>query len=929
MSLLLVIPSELLHQIAGHLDNGRDLKAFALVSRRFYAIATEQIFRPTRSNEYLRWRALMWACSAGSPQAVHRLHLASNSIANVDIRIARFRRLRFMTPGRYLDIPAYEVVGPHTRFQTHMHGPGPLQQQCNNCSVTSWKPLHMAIYHAQPQMVETLLQLGADPNGASWQYGDSRWDLSLERGSDASRYTPLYVALCASQEEIAKLLLSNGASIHVDHHLRHERTYGPDHNRLTAFHICAVNGLVSMALFLTEQGYAYAIDTLDEFGVSPMMYAYREEQDHILIFLLSRGASTRVASTSVAYTHYGHRSFFDADAVSSVLHQACLDGRWATLVRMVKHGADPLEPDRQGRQPLLLCIIHTAAFTGRCFVGCEKRARPCTKRKLASLRRVLYLLKSCGIHRQAQGQTLTNAMSYALTYVMMPLVTFLIDRGFDVSTLVEHRDIALNMKRQPPERPAFPMTQPECRTFDPEPYYLDTGRHSTQLTLLDHACFYAKEFHTLGPRALVKFLIRRGCLAPGDTDFHVRALKNLAAGGWQTDDRRREVRYCSRLICAHLSATLANGESKRPWAPADLVYICFDRGLDVMLAELAKAFELNNTGYNKTELCRLFECLTDHNAPDRNTDTYEAISNRHDCLKFFYQLDGDKYILQRDDSFERLCRAYLSRPEGEQVIVDFLKRGGKHCLIFSSGISALREACENHHMKLAMKLLDRGADLYEVLVGFCSFGQYNLIQEMRATRAKTRIDAIFRFKATGFLQKLLFNLSPMSEIAGSDADFDTIRRLDEAINTMKLLLSLGPSNILTSSCRLRSDQDEATVFEVIEDLLIAPPNPHQQAAPDVGQCTEEIKRQYQLHWCLEQRIKTSTTRTGKPRVSILDGQLNWPDSWSAPGESLSPYSDEVWVLGWIPSPWGCDCTPPYEPDYDRVIRDENRAAGLI
>ncbi|KAK8880127.1 nacht and ankyrin domain protein [Apiospora arundinis] len=1009
MSLLLSFPPELLHQIAYQVDDGRDLKALARVSHRFYVIVTEHIFRPTRSDVHLRWKALMWACASGSPEAVQRLHFASSSITNVDIEIGKPEPLHRMTPSVYLSIPACPVPWPNFHSTPHMHCPGYWAHGTRSCNTRVFKPLHMAAHHGQHQVVEALLQLGADPNGAASNYIDSDWPLTSIRHNKEGSYTPLHVALCRSQEEIAKSLVSSGASIYV-YTDRYEMRSGPGPNRLTAFHICAANGLIATARYLIEQGYAEAIDTLDEFGFSPMMYAYRFRQDDFLAFLISRGVSMRVTPTSVGEWRWADNPSFDADS-SSILHQACLEGRWSTVAQLINLGADPFETDRQGREPLLLCTIFAAALTGRGYHWDWRRwcsYRLSTRQKLIEVREVISAVKSCGLHRQVQRHSLIDAMSHALTYVMMPFVTFLVDCGFDLSTPVGYRKILLQREKKTWEEPSFPTMHPESRSFDPKSYYIDTGRYSMQLTVLDHTCFHAKENRALAPRELVKFLIGRGCLAPGDIDVHVRALKNLAAGGWYDDYRREEVQHCARLICSHLSATLPGGEDEKPRVPADLVYICFDRCLDVMVEELAKTFDFARTGYSDTELRHLFECFTATKYDDLEFN-YTSLCDRQKCLKFLYQIDGNNYILQHDDSFEALCRAYLPHEKCEGALLDFIDRGGKYCFNFSDGRSALFTACDHRRLQLAKKLLDLGADpnqhvtsdedcknnepaclwtkweynheklavlrlllerganpfradgenpglgfpfktfieaneqkaydyvypelfshlcqfsinsatehgdLYDVLEVACAVGRYNCIQEMRATSAKTLIDAVLRDNAAVFLQKLLFNLSPMSGIAGSDSDYDTIRLVDQAIDTMSLLLSLGPAGILMSSWRLQRDQDQDqneapnNAFELIESLLTAPVDPHLQATP----CTAAIKRQYKLHWCLEKRIKTSKGRDGTPHISILEGPIDWPDSWDIQPESCFYVSVKRWVLDWIYSPWGCDCEPPFEPD---------------
>ncbi|KAK7943459.1 uncharacterized protein PG986_012572 [Apiospora aurea] len=198
--------------------------------------------------------------------------------------------------------------------------------------------------------------------------------------------------------------------------------------------------------------------------------------------------------------------------------------------------------------------------------------------------------------------------------------------------------------------------------------------------------------------------------------------------------------------------------------------------------------------------------------------------------------------------------------------------------------------------------------LCEVLELACARGRYNYIQEMRAC-AKTRVDDVLRANAALFLQRLLLNLSPHTELEESNADFRNIHRMDEAIDTVKLLIDLGPSGMLTSSWQLKDGQDDWTALELLKRLLADPENPH---LGGLARCDDADKRRYKFHWCLTQRMECSTNSGGNPSITILDQRITWPLEWEVDTESPY-YEDQAWVLSWIPSPWSCDCEPPYDP----------------
>ena len=65
----------------------------------------------------------------------------------------------------------------------------------NYCAVDCRRPLHFAVFYNKPKMARLLLELKADPNGAT----------------NYQELTPLFFAVSAGSEEIVKILLEHGA----------------------------------------------------------------------------------------------------------------------------------------------------------------------------------------------------------------------------------------------------------------------------------------------------------------------------------------------------------------------------------------------------------------------------------------------------------------------------------------------------------------------------------------------------------------------------------------------------------------------------------------------------------------------------------------------------------------------------------------------
>ncbi|KAK7992519.1 hypothetical protein PG988_001313 [Apiospora saccharicola] len=921
---LLELPLELFYEITGYIDSGQDWKSLAAVDRCFNFLAIKRFWAELDRDK--RYRILMWACASGSERALCRV-LESGLTTNVNLQVLGEHELQDQTPEFYLGQLSQENLGPADRHHDFLPYMDDIHQFITGlyCWRSCWKPIHVAVRHGQKHMVEILLHYGAWIDEPSQNYClCSRPSMGVAHY--IPKYTALHLALCTGQEEIAQLLLSNGASLYVDQNVRRdENSYSPDRGRITALHFCAIHGSLSTAkTILQEEEHETVIDERDEFGWSAILYAYRHFKNDVFDYLLAKGAGTQVSKME----YHWNSDSFDPTA-SELLHQACLEGRWEIVAKLVQHGSGPSKPDNEGRPPIILCL--------ESFYYPRQYRRELDK---AAVSKMVEAIKICGMHYNSQRETLLDAMKIALRWQIPGLVYLLLDAGMDISTMIEREEVGWE------PRPAFPMARLGEPGFDEE-CYLDTGQYAHQQNLLDFACYRSGPSPEL--QELITLLFTRGCMNSEETGSYITTLKNLCCGaGYANYDdpkmqehARSEERKCAQLICARFVITLRS----RPAAlrlPLHLLYMCFERGQYGILAELAKVFNFSDTECNEQELRYFFDMLT-------STWWWELdgplISSRLRCVEFLFQLGGSEAILHSTTTFKTLCFHTLSFDGGEEAVMAYLDCGGWYH--FNPVASTpLFHAIHNGRPQFAKRLLDLGANpnkllpfdpsiphsspnevwhhnsgddvgvlrvllerggnpfqdehhgigfpfgeplekghkleffrelcrltinydtddanLFEILDLACEYGRYDHIQAMRAF-ARPRVDAVICEKAALFLQKLLIHLTPI----GDFCRYEYPQHVDQAIDTMRLILQLGGSNILTSSWRLKEGKQDFTALKVIKKLLTFPET---DLSGTLG--WGNAIQLFCISFCLEQRIKIDSESSPRS-VTILGGKIDW------------------------------------------------------
>ncbi|KAK3317990.1 ankyrin repeat-containing domain protein [Apodospora peruviana] len=221
-------------------------------------------------------------------------------------------------------------------------------------------PLHHAAKRGHRDVVEWLLNNGADIDAPSSNICGCRLFKAVGRNSDPARpsptipqWRPLHIALCNSAREVAELLIFRGAKLEL------EVTGGH-----TALHSAATRGLVPIIKLLALD-VSFDINERDSFGNTALHYVsglWRPRDSAVIrdtiAKLLALGADLEALNNS------GHTPLFNA----------CHKGNFAVAHRLVTIGANPdpqsrsdfprspIEPLFPEYRPLYFCTLPRSEF---------------------------------------------------------------------------------------------------------------------------------------------------------------------------------------------------------------------------------------------------------------------------------------------------------------------------------------------------------------------------------------------------------------------------------------------------------------------------------------------------------------------------------------------------------------------------------------
>lgn len=215
-----------------------------------------------------------------------------------------------------------------------------------------WAPLHIAVRWGHDEIVELLLDSGADIEASSCGFCDcvypTHWTSSQGTtpvdALDRTSWSPLHTAICHEQESTAKLLLSRGASLNVV-------TPGLTAS-VSPLHTACASGATSIARFLVDQ-LQIDVEIKDHLGHTPMSYAYFTGMWECIDFLVERGATLNTIIGDWL-----------------LLRHACKEARFAEALRLMELGADVHQPFKEGSNP------------ARCEYGPGSALRCCCLRRI-------------------------------------------------------------------------------------------------------------------------------------------------------------------------------------------------------------------------------------------------------------------------------------------------------------------------------------------------------------------------------------------------------------------------------------------------------------------------------------------------------------------------------------------------------------------
>ncbi|KAI0555781.1 ankyrin repeat-containing domain protein [Xylaria curta] len=257
-----------------------------------------------------------------------------------------------------------------------------------------WTPLHIAAAQGNDELVNLLLDNGAEINALSRLFCKCT---TFSNRRAAPLWTPLHTSMCHRHESTAKLLLSRGASTSIT-----TRFSGRDKRRYTALHSACTLGLVDVVRTLVDGGYQTDVTVRDHRGLTPLAYAFFQDNWAIIDFLLEHGANINAKIGPL-----------------NALGHACLLGYYEEALRLLDLGVTPqCEPSIDGEPPFYFHLIAVAGAP-------EFPSSRASKQKKFRLELVNSLIKH-GIdvnHRRVNGVTaLIEAASFHRTDVVKALL---------------------------------------------------------------------------------------------------------------------------------------------------------------------------------------------------------------------------------------------------------------------------------------------------------------------------------------------------------------------------------------------------------------------------------------------------------------------------------------------------------------------------